>query len=85
MERALDKAGHPTDLVELENQGHSGWSVGSEMRTLAAVDAFLWKHLGPGYGISLPPLTPDEAKKRYQRGRTTILRIEESRYTAPEP
>jgi pimeloyl-ACP methyl ester carboxylesterase len=85
MEKALDKAGHPTDLVELENQGHSFWTVGSEMRALAAIDAFLWKHLGPGVGVTVPPITPDEAKKRYQRGRGTILRIEESRYTAPDP
>jgi len=85
MKRALDKAGHPTDLVELENQGHSHWTVGSEMRALAAIDNFLWRNLGPGYGITVAPITPDEARKRYQRGRVTILRSEESRYTPPEP
>ena len=56
MKKALDAAGRPTELIELEGEGHSGWTNGNEMRTLTAIDAFLLKHLGAGYGLE--PLNP---------------------------
>jgi acetyl esterase/lipase len=58
MKKALGTAGKPTDLIELEDQGHSGWTIDSEMRALTAIDAFVWKHLGAGYGVSTPPTPP---------------------------
>jgi dipeptidyl aminopeptidase/acylaminoacyl peptidase len=59
MKKALDEAGMPTELIELEGEGHSGWTNGSEIRTLTAIDAFLLKHLGAGYGgEQLQPPSP---------------------------
>ena len=55
MKKALDAAGIESELVELEGEGHSGWTNGSEMRALAKIDAFLWTHLGPGHGVTTPP------------------------------
>jgi dipeptidyl aminopeptidase/acylaminoacyl peptidase len=55
MKKALDRAGMPTELIELEGEGHSGWSSENQIRTLAALDAFFWQHLGPGYGVTTPP------------------------------
>ena len=63
MKKSLDQAGMPTELIELEGEGHSRWTSENEMRTLATVDAFLWKHLGAGYGVTTPPApyeAPDE-------------------------
>ena len=53
MKKVLDKSGRKTELIELEKEGHSGWTADNEVRSL--IDAsiqFLWKHLGPGYGVS---------------------------------
>jgi dipeptidyl aminopeptidase/acylaminoacyl peptidase len=55
MKKALDRAGRKTELIELEKEGHSYWSH-NDMYALSAVDEFLWKHLGPGHGVSTPPL-----------------------------
>ena len=63
MKKALDGAGMPTDLIELEGEGHSYWESENEMRVLAAIDAFLWKHIGAGYGVTTPP-APYEARNQ---------------------
>jgi pimeloyl-ACP methyl ester carboxylesterase len=55
MKKALDKAGMKTELIELEKEGHGGWERYNELRVLKAIDQFLWKHLGPGHGITTPP------------------------------
>jgi dipeptidyl aminopeptidase/acylaminoacyl peptidase len=55
MKKALDQAGMPTDLIELEGEGHSYWASENEMRVLSRIDAFLWKNLGAGYGVTAPP------------------------------
>lgn len=55
MKKALDNAGKPTELIEIEDEAHSGWTIENEKRALTAIDAFLWKHLGAGYGVSTPP------------------------------
>jgi dipeptidyl aminopeptidase/acylaminoacyl peptidase len=63
MKKALDQAGMPTELVELEREGHSGWSDDSEKLALATIDAFLWKHLGPGHGVTTPPAQAEVARR----------------------
>jgi dipeptidyl aminopeptidase/acylaminoacyl peptidase len=55
MKKALDQAEMPAELIELEGEGHSGWSEESEKLALATIDAFLWQHLGPGHGVTTPP------------------------------
>jgi dipeptidyl aminopeptidase/acylaminoacyl peptidase len=56
MKKALAKSGRTTELIELENEGHSYWSDENEMLALSSIDAFLWKHLGAGYGSTTPPV-----------------------------
>jgi dipeptidyl aminopeptidase/acylaminoacyl peptidase len=56
MKRALDKAGKPTELISLKGEDHSYWSDYNEKAWLIAIDRFLWQHLGPGFGVSNPPL-----------------------------
>ena len=63
MKKALDKAGHKTELITLKDEGHSYWSDDSEKLTMSAVDNFLWQHLGPGFGISQPPAPRPKASK----------------------
>jgi dipeptidyl aminopeptidase/acylaminoacyl peptidase len=53
MKKVLDKSGHPTELITLKGEGHSYWSADNEKLVLAAVDKFLWQHLGPGFGVSV--------------------------------
>jgi dienelactone hydrolase len=55
MKKALEKQGHKTTLLVLEKEGHSFWTDDDEMRMLRAVDALLWKNLGPGFGVTTPP------------------------------
>ena len=55
MKKALDKRGRPTELLKLKDEGHSGWSDRNEKQALAAIDRFLWQHLGPGHGAPSPP------------------------------
>ena len=55
MKRLLDQAGHKTPLIELEHEGHSYWSKENEMYALSNIGAFLWQHLGAGFGVSTPP------------------------------
>jgi len=63
MKKALDKAGHKTELITLKDEGHSYWSDDNEKLTMSAVDNFLWQHLGPGFGISQPPAPRPKASK----------------------
>jgi dipeptidyl aminopeptidase/acylaminoacyl peptidase len=66
MKKALDKAGHPTELLRFEGEDHSNWSTHNQKAWLIAVDRFLWQQLGPGYGVTTPPEKMPElrAKKR---------------------
>ena len=54
MQKALDKAGHKTELIRLKNAGHGLWSDDTAEYYLSAVGAFLWEQLGPGYGVDVP-------------------------------
>ncbi len=58
MKRALDNSTRRITLIEIEDEGHSGWSDENEMLVLEKIDAFLAKNLGPGFR----PTTPSEAK-----------------------
>jgi dienelactone hydrolase len=62
MKKALEKAGMKTELIELDREGHSYWQVFNEVLVLSNVDAFLWKHLGPGVGVTKPPRPLSAAK-----------------------
>ncbi len=62
MKKALDKSGKKTELITLVDEGHSYWSAESEMLTMNAIDNFLWKHLGPGFGVSAAPAPRVTAK-----------------------
>jgi pimeloyl-ACP methyl ester carboxylesterase len=62
MKKALDKSGRKTELIELEKEGHSYWSDDNEMRALSNIDAFLWKNLGAGVGVTTPPEPRGEKK-----------------------
>ena len=53
MKKALDKSGRPTELITLKGEGHSYWSTDNEKLVLTEVDKFLWKNLGPGFGVSI--------------------------------
>ncbi len=55
MKRLLDQSGRKTELIELEHEGHGGWSKKNEMYAMSSIGAFLWKHLGPGYGVTSAP------------------------------
>jgi dipeptidyl aminopeptidase/acylaminoacyl peptidase len=55
MKKALDKAGMKTELIEVEREGHSFLMAENEMILLSNVGGFLWKHLGPGFGVTVPP------------------------------
>lgn len=55
MKKALEKSGRTTELIEVENEGHSSWNDENEMLALSSIDAFLWKNLGAGYGSTTPP------------------------------
>ena len=55
MKKALDKAGKKTELITLEEEGHSYWSADNEKLTMNAIDNFLWQHLGAGFGVSTAP------------------------------
>jgi len=45
MERALKRAGIDVRLVELENEGHNGWSSKNEALVLTEIETFLARHL----------------------------------------
>jgi dienelactone hydrolase len=62
MKRALDKAGHKTELLEIAEEGHSYWSNDNEKLALSKIDAFLWTHLGPGAGVTAAPIARGQSK-----------------------
>jgi dienelactone hydrolase len=62
MKKALEKAGMKTELIELDKEDHWWWEIHNETRVLSAIDAFLWKHLGPGHGVSKAPPTRTASK-----------------------
>ena len=62
MKRALDKAGHKTELLEIAEEGHSYWSNDNEKLALSKIDAFLWTHLGPGAGVTAAPVARGQSK-----------------------
>jgi pimeloyl-ACP methyl ester carboxylesterase len=49
MKKALDKAGRGTELITLEDEGHSGFTEDNSRLVLTSIDAFLARHLGPGF------------------------------------
>jgi dipeptidyl aminopeptidase/acylaminoacyl peptidase len=49
MKKQLDKSGRNTQLISLEDEGHSDWSEESERRVMTALDAFVRKHIGAGF------------------------------------
>jgi dipeptidyl aminopeptidase/acylaminoacyl peptidase len=55
MKKALDKAGRKTELITLQDEGHSYWSPDNQKLAMTAIDNFLWQHLGPGFGVITPP------------------------------
>lgn len=57
MERALKRAGKDVRLIELENQGHNGWTTTTETRVMTEMEAFLARHLPVG----TPPSPPAPA------------------------
>jgi dipeptidyl aminopeptidase/acylaminoacyl peptidase len=58
MKKALDKAGHPTELISFEGEGHPVFSDEHERLMLGAIDRFLWQRLGAGFGVTTPPVPP---------------------------
>ncbi len=63
MKRALEKLGRNVELLEIHEEGHSNWSENNEKLALSSIDVFLWKHLGPGSGVTTPPAPTGERKK----------------------
>lgn len=47
MEKALNKAGKPVQLLELKNEGHGGWDLKNDILYLETVETFLRQHIGP--------------------------------------
>ncbi len=52
LKNALDKSGRRTELVVLEDEGHSGWKPASLRRVLDVVQKFVSARIGPGHGVS---------------------------------
>lgn len=49
MKKALEKSGRPTELITLEDEGHSGFTEDDSRLVLTSIETFLARHLGPGY------------------------------------
>ncbi len=49
MKKLLDKSGRPTQLITLEDEGHSGWTDDNERLVMNAIGEFLKEKIGPGY------------------------------------
>jgi len=47
MKKALDKSGRPTELITLEDEGHSGFTEDDARLVLTSIENFLARHLGP--------------------------------------
>jgi dipeptidyl aminopeptidase/acylaminoacyl peptidase len=63
MQAALSKAGRKSELIELDEEGHGGFSRSHSKVMLSAMGTFLWEHLGKGVGVSAPPPKYVLAKK----------------------
>lgn len=50
LKKLLDKSGRKTELIVLEDEGHSGWSAENERKVLDAVQKFVSGRIGPGFG-----------------------------------
>jgi dipeptidyl aminopeptidase/acylaminoacyl peptidase len=46
MEEVLKEAGKAVTFIELEDEGHSGWSLENEMIYYESIEAFLQEHIG---------------------------------------
>jgi len=55
MKKLLDKSGRPTQLIKLEDEGHSGWSDENERLVMNAIAEFLKAKIGPGYKAEEKP------------------------------
>ena len=49
MKKRLDKSGRPTQLITLEDEGHSGWTADNERLVMNAIGEFLKAKIGPGF------------------------------------
>jgi dipeptidyl aminopeptidase/acylaminoacyl peptidase len=49
MKKRLDTSGRKTELITLEDEGHSEWSEESTRRVLTAIDVFVRDKIGSGY------------------------------------
>jgi dienelactone hydrolase len=49
MKQALEKSGRVTELITLEDEGHSGFTEDDARLVLTSIEAFLARHLGPGF------------------------------------
>jgi dipeptidyl aminopeptidase/acylaminoacyl peptidase len=50
LKKALDKSGRRTELIVLEDEGHSGWKRANLRKVLHAMQTFVSARIGPGYG-----------------------------------
>jgi len=55
MKKLLDKSGRPTQLIRLEDEGHSGWSDENERLVMKAIGDFVQSRIGPGYDTGNKP------------------------------
>jgi dipeptidyl aminopeptidase/acylaminoacyl peptidase len=55
LKKVLDKSGRRTELITLEDEGHSGWSSENEQKVLEAVGKFLHTNIGSASVIAAPP------------------------------
>jgi dienelactone hydrolase len=56
MRAALQKSGVKNEIIDVQDEGHSGWSDENEMYALSNMGAFLWKQLGAGHGMRAAPV-----------------------------
>jgi dipeptidyl aminopeptidase/acylaminoacyl peptidase len=56
LKKLLDKSGRKTELIVLEDEGHSSWSNENERKVLDAVQKFVSARIGPGYGGQPTPV-----------------------------
>jgi hypothetical protein len=56
MRTALEKSGAKTEIIDVQDEGHSGWTEENEMYALSHIGAFLWKNLGAGHGATSKPI-----------------------------
>jgi fermentation-respiration switch protein FrsA (DUF1100 family) len=56
MKAALERSGIKTEIIDLQNDGHSAWSEDNEMYALSHIGVFLRKHLGEGVGVINKPV-----------------------------